>query len=130
MLFEDTELYENTPLDPSTLRIILPNVVNSGFIMDFTYPSINNVSFEDYAGITTLQDLINYFGQDNTDMIPPQAFNGLDESILSSNDYVFSETVFILIQYKNKSDFSEEQVRRIIRRELFPAMPVIIENII
>ena len=129
MLFEDTPLFEGTPLDPTTLRIIMPDAVMSGFILDSTYPSINNSSLEDYAGITTLQELSNYFGQSNTDVILPSAYDGLDEEILNLNDYVFSETVFVLLQYRNRSDYSEQEIRTIIRRQLFPAMAVLIENI-
>lgn len=127
ILLDSTELFEDTPLDPTTVRLLLPNVVNSGFIMDITYPSINEISLEDYDNLADLQQLSDYF--DSTDVILPQQYNGLDEQTLISNNYVFSEEVFLLLQLHNGSDFSNEELERIIRRELFPVCPVIIEYI-
>lgn len=100
-LLEGTELFEETPLNDAKVAILRPEELVSGFILGVTYPSLNRVSLSDLG------------------IVPTDDFN----------EFVFSESKFLVVNVVNNSDFSDNALERILRREILPFQIPIIINI-
>ena len=99
-LFEDTELFETTELLEDFSFTDSTNLL-SGFISGVTFPSLNSVSLQDY-----------------------------DVASDDFCDFVFSEPRFLFLTIRNNSEFSDDDLKSIIRRNLLPHQIAVIINIV